>query len=138
MFKNIKAACLSISKVTDELTTKALSSFTKAKYGNKSTVCKVWTNKDKIVFSIIDGPGGEVKIDNNSCGIIRKHAGTWALNVYGPPYPNKINDVPNIVLLPSYSLLKTLGLIKFYKFIRDWKGESMSGEIVVVRYSVIN
>jgi hypothetical protein len=69
------------------------------------------------------------------------------LNAYRNLYKSYIRDKYNVtgdicfvygLDKPTWSMLRVLGFKKFFKFLRDWKGDSKVGDIVVIKYSVMS
>jgi hypothetical protein len=113
--------------------------YTRDKYNITGDICFVYSDDGKRLFFMTDTTQG-VCMPSDKAGIyIRKLCGANKLNEYGPPMPEQI--VPQLVLVPTLSMLKVLGVKNFIKFIKDWEGDSKIGkgpkEIVVLKYSVM-
>ena len=136
---NLKALTDLISSNVSDKTQKTLTEFAWKKYGQKASVCVVNGEEDLLSFKVTNGgPTGTISIDENEGKMIRNQVVVWALTRYGLPSPDREDDIPHIVLLPTPSLATSLGPKKFAKFIQNWKGDSKVGEVTVVTYSVLS
>ena len=106
------------------------------KYGNKSDICVLTgfkENKEKLLSFQTSHTGGIIKFDKEElASAARRYVGQNALTLYGLPDGG---PVPNIVLYIAPSAITTIGLFNCIKFMRDWRGESKVGDIVVVTYT---
>jgi len=105
------------------------------KYDSKAILCTVTGEDNKIYSNFGNGKAAEWDASPDVCFPIRKQCGEYILLKYGPPQPKV--DPPVIVLLPTISLLITLGFDGFVQFIDDWAGDSKVGDVVVVQYKVM-
>jgi len=98
---------------------------------DKADICAVWrVDKNSIAFETSSARGVAQTCDDIH-KVIRKSVGQSILTVFGLPTDEKI---PMVFLLPFPSLFFTLGFKKAYQFIKEWKGDSSVGEIIVVEY----
>ena len=115
-------------------TARLLDKYMKYKYGKKTDVCVVSVSGEEIVFSTTAINGIEdPKMDGKAlCSMIRHKCGQQMLNTFGLSPPG--HTMPILLLLPTPALLKQLGPIEFYRFIKAWPGESKVGDAVVIKY----
>ena len=105
------------------------------KYDSKATLCVITGKNNKVYSNFGNGAAAEWDASPDVCYPIRKQCGEYVLLQHGIPQPD--DDPPIIVLLPTVSLLITLGLSGFIQFINDWSGVSRVGDIVVVKYETM-
>lgn len=111
---------------------RASRAYVRAKYGPKSDVC------------IVAGyPGGMVGFYTSltsqiiPCEIahsIRRTVGDNILRIHGLPLSGA--PVPHITLILTPPAMWRLGAKGTWRFLRDWRGDSKVGELVVVKYSI--
>lgn len=130
-FKNIIAEGIRI-KIA-----RLLDRYIKNKYGKKSDVCVVSALNGKIHYSTTTLNGKEEPdLDGELlCKIIRGKCGQQILTTYGPTPIGQ--QIPILSLLPTFGLLKAIGIKKFIKFIKAWPGESKVDNLSVVAYIVL-
>ena len=109
--------------------------YTRDKYGITGDVCFIYSHDGEDLFYMTDTTQGVCKVSDKACKYIRQLIGSNKLNEYGPPLPDQI--IPQVVLVPSLSMLKVMGPKKFIQFLKEWKGSSHLGDIEVIRYSVM-
>ena len=109
--------------------------YTAYKYGPKAILCTITSKNNKIYANLGIGEPTEWDISPDVCLPIRKQCGEYVLVRHGVPQPDE--DPPIVVLLPTVSLLSTLGCNDFFQFIGDWSGDSKVGDIVVVKYKIM-
>lgn len=66
---------------------------------------------------------------------IRTKVGEYILIRHGVPLPKR--PIPRAILFPTISMLATLGIRRFIKFLRSWPGKSCVNDIDAVKYSVL-
>ena len=126
-----------LSLLREELTDKAQKfavRYVKYKHGNRAEVCTVTADDGYIYFKTSKTEGSiGIKFDaGDICVAIRKQCGDNALMIHGLPKPNQSPHI--VVLLPTPSLFAKLGVSDFFAFIKEWKGNSVVGDLEVVRY----
>lgn len=110
--------------------------YVRDRYDVTGDVCLVYSHDGEGLFYLTDTHQGVIAISDQACKYIRKVCGENKLVEYGIPQPDKIT--PQLVLVPTLSMLKVLGLRRFIQFLRDWKGDSKVGDITVIKYSVLH
>lgn len=120
------------------------------KYGIKSDVCiitgsKLYLDENKIFKTKClsfrtSHTGGRVYLlkEKNVCSKIRKFIGENILSLYGLPTETQtfIESPPNVVLIMTPSAFWTLGIFNYFKFKKEWIGESKVGDLVAVTYTL--
>jgi hypothetical protein len=109
--------------------------YTRETYNVTGDVCLIYSHDGESLFYMTDTHQGVCAASDEACIHIRKICGENKLMEYGLPQPDQIT--PHLVLAPTLSMLKVLGLKRFIKFLKDWNGVSSVGDIVVMKYSVI-
>ena len=109
--------------------------YVRDKYNITGDICFVYSHNNEDLFYMTDTTQGICKPSADSCRYIRQVCGANKLNEYGIPLPEQIT--PQLVLVPTFSMIKVLGIKRFFKFCKDWKGDSSVGDIVVLKYSVM-
>lgn len=110
--------------------------YVRDKYNVVGDVCLVYSHDGEGLFYLTDTHQGIIAPSNQACRHIRKVCGENKLLEYGIPQPDEI--IPQLVLVPTFSMLKVLGLKKFIRFLRDWTGDSKVGDLTVIKYSVLH
>jgi hypothetical protein len=122
-----------VAYISDHLITTGLKLLNKAKYRDP-VICKAITS-DERMFIDCNKFSVAAALDDDVCHIIRKRLGEHILLVKGLPH---LDSSPHqAVLIPSISMMQTLGFKNYMKFINEWKGNSKVGEKEVIRYSVL-
>ena len=101
----------------------------KTNYNAKSCVCVIEESDGKLYFS--------TKHTQGLCSVseakrIRAQVGQNILMRWGIPQGEE--DVPYVRLVILPSAVKLLGFKDALNFVRDWRGDSRVGELVVIRY----
>ncbi len=110
-------------------------SYVRDRYNVTGDVCFVYSHDGENLFYMTDTTQGVCAPSDDSCRYIRKLCAENKLTEYGLPQPDQIT--PQLVLAPTLSMLKLLGPKRFFQFLRDWRGDSSVGDIVVMKYSVM-
>jgi hypothetical protein len=86
-------------------------------------------------YEMGDGTRSTVKNDLLACGKIRSQCGQHTLIRYGIPASEDM--IPQVILLPTLSMIKELGFVETTNFFANWKGDSKVNEAIVVKYSLL-
>jgi hypothetical protein len=104
------------------------------KYGPTTIVCMVVGTNDGLIGYLDNTNSIKVSTQNseeNPCVTIRSSCGSHVMLRYGIPKDNP----HTIVLLPTPSIIKTLGIRKFSRFLKDWSGisklDTLDGRTIV-------
>jgi hypothetical protein len=100
------------------------------KYGPRAEVCVVTTAGKGFLHFQTRITEGVIPATNASQ--IRELIGQNILMVYGPPLESQLP--PHVLLLTSWSAKRQLGW-KYFKFAKDWPGQSEANGLTVVTYS---
>ena len=109
-------------------------SYIRDRYGITGDICFIYSHDKKGLFYMTDTTRGVSPPSDKACAYIRKICGENKLLEYGIPHPDQ--QTPQLVLVPTLSMIRVLGIRDFYKFMKDWKGDSRVGKITVIKYSV--
>jgi len=96
-------------------------------------ICKIWSTDDGTFYKtdrILEKLGN----DNKSNIIMRTRIASNIMLNRGFP---KEEGPHQVVLIPLPSFIKSIGVKKFNKFLKDWRGSSKVNEVEVIRYSVL-
>jgi hypothetical protein len=120
------------NKKSREKSTEMISLLLKEKHGTKTKVCAVWACNGLVhwtideIKSVVD-PKEPIEI------LIRKLTGQFILMRYGILPEEKI---PTVFLIPFPSLVGLIGYKKYFKFIKEWTGQSIAADKEAVRYKL--
>jgi len=127
LFKIIRLKCLNAYR-------NIYKSYIRDKYNVTGDICFIYGIDKKELYYMTDTTQGICMVSDKAGTYIRKVCGANKLNEYGVPQQDQLT--PQLVLVPTWSMFRTLGFKKFFRFLKDWKGNSQVGDIIVIKYSV--
>jgi len=102
--------------------------------GGRAGTCMVWGDAGRIWFETEDTAGSfmkEAKVDR----LIRVACRDSVSLRLGPPQED--SDVFCMYLLPLPSVIKVIGLKRYKKLIDEWAGQTVFGNVPVIKYKVL-
>lgn len=109
-------------------------SYVRDTYGVTGDVCFIYSDDGRRLFYMTDTTQGTCLPSDKSCQYIRRLTGENKIVEYGLLDGE---DIPQLVLIPTLSMLKVLGPKGFYQFLKNWTGESKVEDLTVIKYSVM-